>query len=109
VYLSCGNALARPTNLPRSVSRSARNDALTAAADSLVMMSCARVGVAEASSAVASAETTAVRRNDITGSLRDFLRSAFAPSAFGVTGCASARQLRRLQPAELDGSMREPR
>src|SRR6266850_1494677 len=80
-YLSFGNASARATNLVRSVSRSARNDAFTAAADSFGIASWARAGEGtETSASDASARVANVRRpmtcdrldetNDTVSSLR---------------------------------------
>src|SRR4051794_38603043 len=65
VYLSCGNASARPTNLVRSVSRSFRNDAFTSAASSLLMTSCACAGAAARATSAASDNVASMRRNPI--------------------------------------------
>src|ERR1700676_4689469 len=66
VYLSCGNASARPTNLPRSVSKSATNDALTAAAPSFEIASWARVDEGTVTKvSVASERVASVRRYDM--------------------------------------------
>src|SRR5438093_10717335 len=61
LYLSGGNASARATNLTRVASRSARNAAFTAAADSFAAASCARAGAGSATSARAVEITTCAK------------------------------------------------
>lgn len=87
-YLSCGNASARATNLVRSVSRSARNGAFYAAADSFDIDSWARAGEGTDTSASDASARVANARRPMKSDRLDETNDLGQLLVEGVDGCS---------------------